>query len=688
MSARRPNRLIHELSPYLQQHAHNPVDWYAWGDEALTRARDEDKPILLSIGYSACHWCHVMERESFDDEETAALMNQLFVCVKVDREERPDLDQIYQLVVQLMRRGGGWPLTVFLTPARKPFFGGTYFPPVERYGMPSFRTVLRAVADAYAERRDEVERSAEQLTRAIGELTSSRADPTEPPTDVATRAAARLVSRFDERHGGFGERPKFPNTMSLDVMLRASMRGARGMLERVQKALDAMRDGGIRDHLGGGFHRYSTDERWLVPHFEKMLYDNALLARLYVDGWRATGEARYAETARDTLRYLDREMRSPEGLFYAAQDADSEGEEGRFFVWRPEELEAVLGPEVARVAALAYGVSAEGNFEHTGASVLHASRTPAAVAARLGLEEAEVRTTLDRAREALFDARERRPKPFRDEKIIATWNGLTIGAFAAAGAALGEARWVETAVRALDALRRTLWRDRRLLRIAKDGAARVDGFLEDYADVANAALDVHEATLDRAWLAFADELVRAALARFHDDEHGGFFFATESDDRLVRAKDSHDNAVPSGTSSMLWALLRVHAYTGGPELLEVAERTARGLAGPAMESPFGHGRLLCALDRYVHGPVEVVVVAEPGDIDADMLLGAARRAFVPDLVLVRVEPGSAMGTGAGGAVERRTVDGRATAYVCHDRTCSPPVTSPDALYALLQPRRP
>jgi uncharacterized protein YyaL (SSP411 family) len=402
------NRLIHELSPYLRQHAHNPVDWYPWGEAALARARDEDKPILLSIGYSACHWCHVMERESFDDADTAALMNRLFVCIKVDREERPDLDQIYQLVVQIMRRSGGWPLTVFLTPKLEPFFGGTYFPPVERYGMPSFRTVLNAVADAYRQRRSEVESSAAELTRAIGEVTRARAAPADPPPDVAVQAAAKLATKIDERHGGFGDRPKFPNTMSLDVLLRAHARGAAGALEHVTKALDAMHEGGLYDQLGGGFHRYSTDERWLVPHFEKMLYDNALLVRTYTDAWRATGHERYARVVRDTLGYVEREMRSPEGLFYSTQDADSEGEEGKFFVWTPAELEAALDPDEARAAALHWGVSEGGNFEDTGASVLHVNRPPRAVAAQLSLDEARVEELLESARGKLFRAREAR----------------------------------------------------------------------------------------------------------------------------------------------------------------------------------------------------------------------------------------------------------------------------------------
>ncbi|HJL19043.1 MAG TPA: thioredoxin domain-containing protein [Sandaracinaceae bacterium LLY-WYZ-13_1] len=675
-----PNRLADELSPYLQQHAHNPVDWYPWGPEALARARAEDKPILLSIGYSACHWCHVMERESFDDEATAALMNERFVSVKVDREERPDLDQIYQLVVQLMRRSGGWPLTVFLTPSRQPFFGGTYFPPTPRYGMPDFRTVLRSVHDAFRERRDEVERSAAQITAAIEEVTAARAEPADPPKDVAVRCASKLAARFDEDHGGFGDRPKFPNTMLLDVMLRAWRRGDEASLARVEKALAAMREGGIHDQLGGGFHRYGTDARWLVPHFEKMLYDNALLARLYLDGWRATGEARWAETVGETLRYVLREMRDESGLFYSTQDADSEGEEGKFFVWTPAELEARLGPDDAAVAAKRFGVTPEGNFEGTGATVLHLNRSVDAVARALDRDVADVEAALARARRTLFEARETRPRPFRDEKILATWNGLMIRAFAEAGAALGEPGWVAVATEALDALRRVLFVDGSLRRVAKDGEARIDAFLEDWADVANAALAVHRATLDPKALAFARELVDGALERFWDETEGGFFFAhRRADDLIVRAKDAHDAAVPSGTSSMAHALLLVHALTGEAPYLERAEQTLRRLCRPALEHPLGFGSLVCALDLLVHGATEVVVVAEADDPDAEALLDAAHRAYVPDLVLARVGPGSAAGPGVGEAVAREQKDGRATAYVCEGRACGPPVTSPEAL---------
>ena len=588
-----PNRLARESSPYLRQHAHNPVEWYPWGDEALAAARRDDKPILLSIGYSACHWCHVMERESFEDASIAALMNEHFVCVKVDREERPDLDQIYQLVVQMMGRSGGWPLTVFLTPEKQPFFGGTYFPPADRHGMPGLPTVLRSVHEAWTERRGEIEQTAAAITDDIAQVTSARGDASDVPRDVARRAADVLAKGFDEAHGGFGDRPKFPNTMALDVMLRAAHDGDEASLARVKKALDAMRAGGIWDHLGGGFHRYSTDPRWMVPHFEKMLYDNALLLRLYADGWRATGDERYAETARGITSWLEREMRSPEGAFYATQDADTEGEEGKFFVWKASELDAILDDEESAVARLCFGVTAAGNFESTGATVLHANRDASIAARQLGIDVERARETLERARSKMFAARERRPRPFRDEKVIATWNGLMIGALADAGGALGDARMVEL------------------------------------------------------------------------------------------ARDAFDQAVPSGTSSIVHALLRLASHLGEERYERIAERVMRAHASSALRQPQGFGHLLGAMDRAARGATEVIVVAPQGDAAGESMRALARRAWLPNRVLARVDPSA----GETGLAQRlggkRQQGGVATAFVCRERTCSLPVTTPEALEALL-----
>ena len=675
------NRLADEMSPYLRQHAHNPVDWYPWGEEAFERARREDRPILLSIGYSACHWCHVMERECFDDPEIAALMNELLVSVKVDREERPDLDQVYQTTVQLLGRSGGWPLTVFLTPEREPYYAGTYFPPVDRFGMAGFPTIVRAVHEAWANKREQVLRSAGELSRAIERVTAEAGEPGDPPRDLLERAARALEQRSDEQHGGFGFAPKFPNTMALAVLLRHHHAdGHQASLDRVIGALDGMRNGGIWDHLGGGFHRYSTDERWLVPHFEKMLYDNALLAPVYADAFRVTGEERFAETARATLAWAAREMRAPAGGFYSTQDADSEGEEGRFFVWTSAQLVEVLGEADARVAALHFGVTDAGNFEH-GATVLHANRSLEAVARQLGRPEAEIRATMARARERLFEARERREKPFRDEKVITAWNGLMISAFADVGAALGDAALVAVASEALAFHRATSWNDGRLNRICKDGRSRVDAFLEDYGDLCCAAIDLFEVTQDRSALSFARALADAAIERFWDPQDGGFFFApSERSDLIVRARDAWDNAVPSGTSTLCHALLRLHALTDESGYLDRAEQTLRGLSARAAEQPFGSGHLVAAMDRYLRGPTQVVVVAEADDPAGAALLATALAAYVPNRVLSRVAPGaSGELPGASAIGEARVQRSEATAWVCRERVCGAPATTPEAL---------
>jgi uncharacterized protein YyaL (SSP411 family) len=677
------NRLARETSPYLLQHADNPVDWYPWGEEAFARARREDRPILLSVGYSACHWCHVMEHESFEDASIAALMNELFVNVKVDREERPDVDQIYQLVVQIMGHTGGWPLTVFLTPERKPFFGGTYFPPVERYGMASFPTILRAVHEAWTERRGEIDDAAGAMTSDIERVTRAPGGDADVPADAIPRAVRALTQRFDERHGGFGERPKFPNTMALDVMLRAAHAGDAASLARVRSALDAMRAGGIRDHLGGGFHRYSTDERWLVPHFEKMLYDNALLMRLYAEGYRATGEPAYAATVREIAEWARREMRSPEGAFYATQDADSEGEEGTFFVWRPGDLDAVLDEEESAVARLCFGVTEAGNFESTGATVLHENRTAATAARQLGIDEERVVAALERARKKLFAAREQRPRPFRDEKVIATSNGLMIGALAEASMALGDPALLAMATEALDAIRTRLWKDGELLRVWKDGHARIRAFLEDYADLAGAAIDVHEASGDEGALDLARALVTKAIERFWSESEGSFYFAgSDADDLIARTRDAFDHAVPSGSSSMVHALLRLSAH-GGDQRVEawekIAERVIRAHVERALEVPMGLGHLLGAIDRYLRGSTEIVVVARDGDPAGEAMLDVARRAWLPNRVLARIDPDAAergLATRLGG---RRQERGLATAYVCRDRSCGLPITDPAAL---------
>jgi hypothetical protein len=672
------NRLAREASPYLQQHAKNPVDWYPWGAEALERAQREDRPILLSIGYSACHWCHVMERESFEDESVAALMNQWFINIKVDREERPDLDQVYQLVVQLMGRSGGWPLTVFLTPDQKPFFGGTYFPPADRYGMPGFPKVLQAIWEAYHSKRDEVNAQSAELVKAITDVASGEAREAAGALSAAlvTSATKKLAARFDDEHGGFGHKPKFPSTMSLDVLLR----GGEG--PRVAKALDAMRAGGIWDQLGGGFHRYSTDERWLVPHFEKMLYDNALLLRLYVDGWRAFGDPRYASTARDLAGYVLREMVSADGAFYATQDADSEGEEGRFFVWTPAQVDeaCAVDTEAARVAKRVWDVTDEGNFEESGATVLSLVDEP---------NDATEAAALERARRAMFDVRERRPKPFRDEKVLASWNALMIGAMADAGAALDPAL-VAAAVRAMGFVEGALVVPEgegrtRVLRLAKDGVAKGKGFLDDHAYLADAALDLYEATGDPHWVTLARSLGEALLAHFYDKSDGGFFFVPDDGDAiLVRAKDPYDHAVPSGASVACRALLRLGALVD-VKFHEPAARAVERLAASAAANPGGMSNTVCLADRLVRGSVDVVLVGPREAAATQALAREVFRAYLPDRVVAWVDPADPRSAEACAVLaEGKPAHADPVAYVCRGRTCSLPMRDPAELAKALR----
>ena len=703
------NRLAKEASPYLLQHAKNPVDWYPWGPEALERAAREDRPILLSIGYSACHWCHVMERESFEDPDIAQTMNELFVNIKVDREERPDLDQIYQLVVQLMGQNGGWPLTVFLTPEKKPFFGGTYFPPHDRYGMPGFPKVLQAISSAYRDRRGEVDLQAAELTRAIAQVTLVGTEEKKGGADAASvqamsakerlaQAAAKLSPRFDARHGGFGSRPKFPNTMSVDLLLRyAVLDGDVPARAHVAITLDAMRAGGIYDHLGGGFHRYSTDERWLVPHFEKMLYDNALLLRLYTDGARGLEEPRYAETVREIATYVTREMTDAGGGFYATQDADSEGVEGKFFVWSRDEIKTALAvdssqddfdPHQATQLAFAYfDVTEKGNFEETGKTVLHTPRPLEVVARDLGMTLEHAKELLARIVAKLFEVREERVKPFRDEKVLAGWNGLLIGALADASIALDAPDMLRLAERAFAFLRARLLEKGRVLRHVKGDIVKGPGFLDDHAYVGNAAIDLYEATGKPEYMAAARAIADSLLLHFADRDSGGFFFSPNDGEALIhRAKDPYDQAVPSGQAMACQLLLRlgslVEASYAEPAIAEL-ER----LAPAALENPFGLGQTLAVLDRLARGAVDVVLVGKRDDARTQALAREAFRAYLPNRNVAWFDPSDAASRAACAALaEGKEPKGEGpVAYVCRGRTCSLPVSSPAALRKLLLP---
>ena len=623
-------------------------------------------PILLSVGYSACHWCHVMQHESFEDPTIAELMNTLFVNIKVDREERPDLDQIYQLTVQLMGRTGGWPLTVWLTPAQKPFFAGTYFPPEDRHGMPGFPKVLQALSDAYRERREDVEGQARELTNAIarigrGEETDESAPKLGP--DLLEQATSILLPRFDVEHGGFGRAPKFPNTMPLEVLMRA------GRADEVRSQLTNMRRGGVWDHLGGGFHRYSTDERWLVPHFEKMLYDNALLLRSYLDGARAYGVAAYADVARDIATYVGREMTDMDGGFYASQDADSEGQEGAFFVWSPADIEAALGAD-APSALEHFGVTLAGNFEDHG--------RPTFKTVLSAVKDGDVSTLKER----LFLAREARPKPFRDEKVLVSWSSLMIGALAEAGMVLDAPELLEMAERAFAFITLRMLDGGRVARLAKrvDGKWLVKrpGFLDDHAYFANAALDLYEAVGDERYLHEARLVVDAALSAFHED--GGFYFTPKDGERLItRSKDPYDNAVPSGASMMCRALLRLGALVGD-RYASIAEEELTKLAPAAIKNPFGYGQSLCELDRVINGSVDVVLVGRRQDTRTEALIRAVYTRWLPNRTIAWLAPDS---NAAVELAKDKPLHDEPVAYVCRGRTCSLPVKTPEELIVLL-----
>src|SRR4051812_48090104 len=680
MSERPANHLAGSTSPYLLQHAHNPVDWYPWGDEALRRAREEDKPILLSIGYAACHWCHVMERESFEDEATAKLMNEHFVSIKVDREERPDLDSIYMDAVQALTGRGGWPMTAFLSPDGTPFYAGTYFPNEARHGMPAFRDVLNAIAAAGGDRRDDVLEQGSRVLAGIGRLSEASAPEDPLGTEILTGALSNLRRMYDTRWGGFGGAPKFPQPMTLEVLLKAAARGTDGTADADARdmltgTLDRTAAGGIHDQVGGGFHRYSVDERWHVPHFEKMLSDNAQLARLYLRAWQVTGEKRYAVVARETLEYLLREMRDPAGGFFSSQDADSDGVEGKFFVWSYDELVEVADETVA----MAFGAVAEGNWE--GANVLWHPFSIAAVASEVGQEPADLEHRLEEAKRELFVRRERRVRPATDDKILASWNALAIYAFAEFGRAIDEPFFVRAAAETADFLLENLrTEDGRLARSWRDGRAGVSAFAEDLALLADALLTLYETTFELRFLTAARELADDLLSRFRDRERGGFFSAADDPALVVRPKDLFDNAVPSGNSSAAEILLRLAALTGRTDYEDAALSALRLVANGARQAPTGFGQALSGIDRAVTTSKEVAVV---GPVDAPETRALVAEVWTrpgTNTVLAVADPGDAKAIEAVELLrDRPMTDGRATAYVCERFVCKLPVSEPAAL---------
>ena len=674
------NRLATEFSPYLKQHAGNPVEWYPWGPEALARAKSEDKPILLSIGYSACHWCHVMAHESFENVEIAAVMNRLFINIKVDREERPDLDDIYQKSAQVFSgRRGGWPLTMFLTPDQEPFYGGTYFPPVPRYSLPAFPEVLHGVIDAYRNHPDEVRKNIERVNTGLYKIsipTPSR----EPLTQrLLDEAGSELGQRFDSVHGGFGQGPKFPTVPPLNLMLRPSVRRVDPSLrDQVLQQLRTMAAGGIYDHLGGGFHRYAVDAEWRIPHFEKMISDNAQLVRLYLDGWRLTKEERFREVVEETLEYVRREMTHPDGAFFAAQDADSAGREGAFFVWTPDEITAVLGRGLGGEFCRIYGVTTEGNFE--GKTVLHR------VEAGQSREAPDADESMLRpARMKLLAVRDARVKPQRDENIVTSWNAMMISAFFDAASTFGVPAYRATAEKALTFLLDCACTNGRVCRTVAAGQGRLNGYLEDAAWLAAALLDAFEATSHRWYLDQARAVTDSLLSNFWDDAEGACFFTSHDHERLLqRMKTGTDSSVPSGNAVAASVLLRLFSFTGEERYYDRAERILRVFQTVMAQNPYSAAALLCALDWWLEGPKEIVIVGPRAHNLTEAMLTTVQQRYLPNRIVLTVD-----GAGSGDANElplareKMRVGGRPTAYVCHRQTCSPPVMDAQGLDGVL-----
>ena len=692
------NRLINESSPYLQQHASNPIDWYPWGEDAFAKAKKENKPIFLSIGYSTCHWCHVMERESFSDEEVAALLNQYFVAIKVDREERPDIDQVYMIVTQTLTGRGGWPNTVFLTPDRKPFFAGTYFPKENRWGNTGLMELLPKVAEIWQNDRENVLKSADQIT----DLIASRRSPSAGAAlDKAILAKTRsmLAEIYDADYGGFGPAPKFPTPHVFGFLLRQYYHTKESQdLAMVEKSLIHMRLGGIYDHIGFGFHRYSTDAQWLLPHFEKMLYDQALLTLAYTEAYQVTGKEFYARTVREILTYILRDLTSTEGGFYSAEDADSEGVEGKFYLWTVPQIQEVLGKDETATFKKIYNLDADGNFAspeaaHKGGSnILHLKQTFATLAGELDMPEKQLRQRLEQNRKQLFTVRKKRIHPFKDDKILTDWNGLMIAALARAGQTLDEPRYTAAAVRAADfILRKLRTEDGRLLKRYRNGNAGLSAHLDDYAFTVWGLLELYEATFEVTYLQEAIGLNDQMIAHFWDRKDGGFYMtADDSEKLLIRSKDIYDGAIPSGNSVAARNLLRLGHMTGKQDYLKKAEEVASAFAGTVNRYPPGHSQLMVALQYALNQNYEVVIVGRPEAKDTRAMLTALRKPFLPGkVVLLRPvdKKKAAAVIGLAPYTEFMVAkNGRATAYVCTDFVCKLPTTDIAQMLANLQPK--
>ncbi len=677
------NRLINETSPYLLQHAHNPVNWYPWGEEALALAKKEDKPILLSIGYSSCHWCHVMEKESFENEAIAKIMNERFVCIKVDREERPDLDEIYMNAVQVMTGGGGWPMTVFLTPDLIPFHAGTYFPPEDRGGLPGFSKILLVVSDYYRSHRGEVRRVEVQMKDALRQLTEMVPSRERLEEKILTNAYTVFRSQFDPVHGGFGKAPKFPNSMTLSFLLRYWKKGGtQEALEMVELTLEKMANGGIYDHLGGGFHRYSVDERWLIPHFEKMLYDNGLLCRIYFEAYQVTHNERYRCVGEEILHYVLREMKSPEGGFYSTEDADSEGEEGKFYVWSRDQIKKVLGKERGTPFCAYYGVTPNGNFEG-GLSVLHIASTLEKVSKLYGVPIPDLRKLLEEGKRELFTEREKRTRPARDEKILASWNGLMISAFVDGFKVAGHASYLQTAKEAAHFILEKMMKEGHLMRVFKDGRCHTRAYSEDYAFFIQSLIDLYEATFEFSWLEKADDLNERMIRQFWDERKGGFFLTgTENEPLIAQSKSPYDHSIPSPNAVGVFNLLRLGYLTGQEVLKKKAEEILHLFQTFLRQHPVGFPHMLSGLSFFL-SPEEIGVIGSKNDPRTTSMLREIYSAYLPNKILSLRDPNEKGKEGWFPFLSEKEGLERPTAFVCKGFSCLPPAEDAEALKRIL-----
>ncbi len=681
------NRLINETSPYLLQHAYNPVDWFPWGDEAFTIAKEENKPIFLSVGYSSCHWCHVMEHESFENEEIAKIMNDNFVCIKVDREERPDIDQVYMQYVQMTTGSGGWPMSVFLTPDQKPFFGGTYFPPDDNYGRPGFKRLLLLMSDYYHNKKEELKKNLDKIEQIFNsdeaEVHKDSNDRSLPSREDWDSALEQLAGFYEPVYGGIGKAPKFPATNVLALFLREYRnRGRQHYLDMVEHSLQNMANGGIYDQIGGGFARYSVDEKWLVPHFEKMLYDNGQLVQLYLDTYLVTGKEYYLNIAEETLEFTLREMTSDEGGFYSSLDADSEGEEGKFYIWTKSEIDDLLGIEESEIFNAFFGVSNAGNFE--GKNILNVTTNIEDIAKKFNHPVDEVKQIIRSGRKKLLEEREKRIRPGLDDKVISSWNGLMLSAFARAYQVTRKEKYKNVIIKNVDFLNKKLMADGKLMRTYKDGKAKYDAFIEDYAILTKALLDAYEAVFDPHYIAFAIQLNDYANTHFWDKDDGGYYTASDQQEKLIkRMKDSSDNSIPAGGGIMLMNNLRLFSYTEKSEYYQTSENILKKYGPQFRQNPYGYSSYLAALDMYLEKPKEILI-ARQNEQNIDEYIKLLFGTFAPNKVVMVLSGNDDYSAFTASLVKGKTpIDGKVTSYVCQNFSCSLPVFSVDELKVLL-----